>query len=306
MPAFSFHDVVARPIALALLFATGVVACDPSQRPPRAAGAEVIIDDVGDTLVIGAPPQRIVSLNPSTTEVLFAIGAGARVVGRTTWDRWPDSARLVPDLGSALPPNVEAVLAAHPTLVLLYAGEDTRSAARALRRAGVPTLTLRTDRVADFVRTTRMLARATGDTLRARLVVDSVSATLERVRRATAGRARVTAFWKVWDRPLMTIGRGSFLSELVTIAGGTNLYDDLPSPSPTVTIEDVARRNPDVIFVTAGTEAALRSAAPWQAVRAVREHHFVAVDESLVGRPGVRLGEAAMSLARLLHPEVTP
>ena len=294
--------------AIAPLVAWSGAGCTGEARVVPPSEATLIIDDFGDTLrpMTGDRPQRIVSLNPATTELLFAIGAGARVVGRTTWDGWPDSAKLVPALGDALRPNVEAVLAARPTLVLLYASEDNRAAARTLRSAGIPTLTLRNDRIADFVRTTMLIARATGDTARARIVVDTVQATLERVRRSTALGPRPKAFWKVWDRPLMTIGRGSFLSELVSIAGGINLYDDLASPSPTVTLEDVAQRDPDVILVAPGTGDALRRAVPWQAVRAVREGHLAVIDTARVGRPGVRLGEAAVSLARILRPGALP
>ena len=306
MPAFLLSSSAARRVIAMIVGGMTMGGCERTVRARAAQAAPPIVDDFGDTSAFATTPARIVSLNPSTTEVLFAIGAGRRVVGRTTWDGWPDSARLVPDMGDALRPNIEAVLAARPDLVLLYASEDNRAAARSFRRAGVQTLTLRNDRISDFARTTMLLARATGDTARARTVVDSVSATLARVRNATTGLAHPRVFWKVYDRPLLTIGRGSFLSELVAIAGGINLYDDLASPSPAVTLEDVARRDPDIVMIAPGGEGPLREARAWRAVRAVREGRFALVDTARVGRPGVRLGEAAVSLAQRLHPEVTP
>ena len=130
--------------------------------------------------------MRIVSLLPSTTEILFAIGAGNRLVGRTTYDLWPAAARAVPDLGPGLRPNVEAVLAVHPDLVILYASDDNRDAARRLRAAGVPTAAFRVDRIAEFERVTRALGTLTGDSSAARATVDSVRATIARVRAATA------------------------------------------------------------------------------------------------------------------------
>ncbi len=304
MPAFLLSRTACAVVAVVGLLSA--MACERTSTARGAGGATIIVDDFGDTSTFAAAPTRIVSLNPSTTEVLFTIGAGGRVVGRTTWDAWPDSARLVPDMGDALRPNVETVLAARPDLVLLYASEDNRAAARAFRRAGVNTLTLRNDRISDFARTTTLLARATGDTMRARIVVDSVTATLERVRAATQGLPRPRVFLKSYDRPLLTIGKGSFLSELVTIAGGENLYDDLPSPSPAVTLENVARRDPDLVMVAPGGEGPLKNSPAWRAVRAVREGHFALVDTARVGRPGVRLGEAAVSLAKQFHPDVTP
>jgi len=127
--------------------------------------------------------------------------------------------------------------------------------------------------------------------------------TIARVRAATASLDRPTIFWHVWDAPIYTIGAGSYLNDLIEIAGGRNVYADLPAPSPQVSLEDIVRRDPR--YVLAGPEGAarLRASAAWQSVRAVREGRILVVDTMLVGRPSVRLGEAALSLARLLHAD---
>jgi ABC-type Fe3+-hydroxamate transport system substrate-binding protein len=290
------------PGSIAALLAAAALAC--GERPAERTGYE--IDDFGAVVALGAPPARIVSLNPTTTEILFALGAGPRLVGRTHWDLYPDSARRVPDMGDGLRPNVEAVLAARPDLVVLYASEDNRAAARALREAGVGTVALKVDRIAHFRRATTLLGRLVGDTTRARDVIDSVTRTLDRVRAATAAAPRTTVFWHVWDAPLMTVGGGSYMTELVDIAGGRNVYGHLAAVSPTVSIEDLLRRRPQVILAgAAGRERILGSAA-WRAVPAVRAGRVLVVDTALVGRPGVRLGEGAAHLARLLHPELAP
>ena len=167
-------------------------------------------------------------------------------------------------------------------------------------------MTLRIDRIAEFRRAARLIGAALGDTVRARNVVDSVDATLARVRRATAALPARSVFWRVWERPLLTIGGGSYLSELVTIAGGRNIYDSLPQPSPQVAMEDVIRRNPDVVLTSPDGAVKWASTPAWRALPAVRAGRVLVVDTMLVGRPSVRLGEAALSLARLLHPDVTP
>lgn len=268
-----------------------------------ASPAPALRDDFGQTVVPGNA-RRIVSLNPATTEMLFAIGAGSRLIGRTTWDSYPDSARQVPDMGPGLRPNLEVVLAARPDLVILYASADNRSAADRLRSLGVTTLAVKNDSIGDLARTMRLLARVTGDSARAEVVVDSVHATLGRVRAATAGLERRTAFWYIWDSPLITIGRGSFMSELLDIAGAKNLYDDIAAPSANVALEDVVTRNPH--WVVAGPEGTrnLRDDSRWRALPAVRAGRIIMADTALVGKPSVRLGEAAVSLARLLHPGI--
>ncbi|MDB4882673.1 MAG: ABC-type transporter, periplasmic subunit, partial [Gemmatimonadetes bacterium] len=237
-----------RFAAVVNIIATVVSLLAGCERAPRHLASRTT-DDFGDTIVVAAPPRRIVSLNPSTTELLFAIGAGDRMVGRTAYDVWPVAARALPDVGPGLRPNVEAVLAVHPDLVVLYASDDNRDAARRLRAAGVATAAYRVDRIADFQRVTRALGALTGDTLAARETVDSVSATLERVRAATTALPRPTVFWPLYDQPLLAVGSGSYLDELIAIAGGTNVYGFMTAPSPRITLEDLVQRDPQVILL---------------------------------------------------------
>lgn len=290
---------VRRSICFGLAIASLLAACNPS-RSGKLAGE----DDFGDSVRVGKIPTRIVSLNPATTEILFTLGAGSRLVGRTKYDLWPDSARFIPALGDGIRPNVEVVLGTRPDLVILYASEDNRAAAGRFRTAGVNTLSLKIDHISDFRRSTALLGAILGDSARARIVTDSVYRSLERVRSATAGLRRPTVFWHVWDAPLITIGGGSFMNELVDIAGARNVYADIEGPSESISLEDVAKRNPD--FILAGPIGASRigNDPRWKIVRAAREGRVLVVDTLLVARPSVRLGEAAVSLARLLHPGV--
>ena len=284
-----------------------VVACNPASEQ-RAATSEqrVAVDDAGHPLPAPARRTRIVSLIPATTEILFALGAGDRVVGRTHWDGWPPEVVNVPDLGDGIRPSIETVLTARPDLVVLYASGENRDAASALRAAGVPVISLRIDSIAEFERAALLLGDAVGEPHRAQVVVDSVRQTLERVRRATSGRTRPTVFMLAWDTPLMTIGSGSFLSELVDIAGGQNVFGDLEGPSPQVSFEEVLKRDPQYILGRPETAGNLRAKARWLGLPAVRDGRVLVMDTVLVGRPGVRLGEAAVSIARLLHPGVIP
>jgi iron complex transport system substrate-binding protein len=293
MPALRFALVVALTV---------LAACAPA--PERAAGG--MVDDFGDTLALAAPPQRIVSLNPPTTEILFALGAGPRIVGRTRWDTRPDSALRVPDVGDGIRPNVEAVLARRPDLVVLYASNDNRPAAERFRAAGIATWALKIDSIAEFVRAVDQLGRILGDTARARLTRDTVLRALDSVRAATSARTPRTAVWHVWDEPLIVIGGGSYMNELVEIAGGRNIYRDMPEPSPQVSMEDIVRRNPEVVLAGPVGAERLRADPAWRSLPAVREGRVLVVDTTLVGWPAVRLGEAARSLARLLHPEPAP
>jgi ABC-type Fe3+-hydroxamate transport system substrate-binding protein len=259
-------------------------------------------DDFGDSIAVAPPPRRIVSLNPTTTELLYAIGAGARVVGRTTYDYYPPQVRAVADLGPGLRPNVEAVLAIRPDLVILYASEDNRDAARRLRASGIRTVAYRVDRIVDFARVTLALGRLTGDSAAARVTVDTVQTTLDRVRAQTRALPHPTAFWILWESPLLSVGGGSFLNELLEVAGARNVYDSLPAPSPAVSFEDLLRRDPDVVLASPVTRGRLLADPRWRALRAVREGRVLVFDTTIVNGPSARIGASAGALARLLHP----
>jgi len=289
-----------RIASLLVVAALAVSACSPERGNPSVS----LTDDFGDTIVVRGAPRRVVSLNPATTEIAFAIGAGDRLVGRTHWDLYPVEARAVPDLGSGIRPNVEAVLGVRPDLVLLYASIDNRPAATRLRAAGVNTLSLKIDRIADFHRAVRLIGLLLGDSVSGAKVSDSVARTLGRVERATALLPRPTVFWHIWDAPLITIARGSYMNELITIAGGRNVYGDMAAASPTVGIEDVLQRNPS--YIITGPEGAKKIKADprWAAAPAVKERRVLVVDTALVGRPAARLGEAALALAKLFHPDI--
>ena len=308
MPVISFcrRSIAVAALAVAMLAACGRATERQASEQTTAGTAHPRVDDAGDSLPPPVRRSRIVSLSPATTEILFALGAGERLVGRTHWDAWPPEAARVPDLGDGIRPSVETVISARPDLVVLYATGDNRSAAQSLRAAGIPVISLRIDLIEEFERATLVLGDAIGEPERARIVVDSVRATLDRVRAATANQARPTVFMLAWQEPLMTIGKGSFLSELVEIAGGRNVFSDLNGPSPQISFEELLRRDPQFILGRPETVEMLAGNERWRRLAAVRDRRVLVMDTAVVGRPGVRLGEAAVSIARQLHPGIIP
>ncbi|GDX87354.1 cobalamin-binding protein [Gemmatimonadota bacterium] len=280
-----------------------IAACDT--RPRDAAGTSYVVDDFGDSVRVG-PARRIVSLNPVATEFLFVAGAGERVVGRTHWDHYPPAADAVPDLGNGIDPNVEAVLGAKPDLVILYMNASNRRAALGLQAAGVRTLTVRTDQIADLTRLADLFAAVTGDSA-GRTAVDSVMRSVDAVRRMPRPATPPRAFWVLFDGgpQVWTMGRGSFMNELLEIAGATNVFGDIAAPSAQVSLEEVVKRNPDLFVVGPKTADRLKANSAWNATAAVRARRFAIVDSALVGRPGMRLGEAARHVRRLVVGDST-
>jgi iron complex transport system substrate-binding protein len=274
----------------ALLAACGTRAAAPG-------GSLVAVDDLGDTVRLARPAERVVSLSPATTELVFALGAGDRLVGRTRWDDYPPAARDVPDVGDGIPPNIEAVLARHPDLVLLYRSPQNADAATRFRAAGAQVLVLTLDHLTDVSRLARRLAPllgrdGAGDSLAT--AFDSALAA------ASAGADSLhgpSVLLLAWDQPPMTIGAGSFQSEILARAGGRNIFGDVRSPSATVSLEAIAARNPDLILVTDSGTPPFARRPEWQVVPAVRAGHFVHLVSAAFGRPSPRAPE----LIRLLR-----
>jgi iron complex transport system substrate-binding protein len=259
------------------------------------------VDDAGYATRLERPPERVVSLIPATTELLFALGEGGRLVGRTSWCDYPAEAAGVPDLGNGIDFNVEAVLAARPGLVLVYRSGAHRAGVERLRGLGVPVFELATDRMGDLARTARLVGRALGIEARADSLVGALDRDLQSATVSPSGPVRPSVFLLSWDRPVITLGQGSFLSELVERAGGRNLFADLTTPSAQVSIEAVAARDPDFILVSGTGEPSIAGRPEWRAVRAVRERRFVRVEGSAFNRPSPRAADAVRQLAAALR-----
>ncbi|MGI8510488.1 MAG: ABC transporter substrate-binding protein [Gemmatimonadaceae bacterium] len=261
-------------------------------------------DDFGRQVDLTTRPTRVVSLNPTTTEIIFAIGAQSRLIGRSHWDKWPAAAKSKPDLGDGIRPNVEQLIAAAPDVVILYATEANRDASTRLAHAGIATISLRINTVQQFDRATRLLARVFGDSLAGAVVADSVERSLARVRDATRDLPHPTVVWRLADRPPIVVGGGSFMNEMLQAAGATNLYAQIAEPSPVVSIEDIVTRDPDVVVIGGDIGASATSFGAWNAVPAVRQGKVISVSSDLVARPSVQMGAAAWALARALHPRL--
>jgi len=264
---------------------------------PSGAAALRLVDDAGDTVALARPAARVVSLIPAATELLYAIGAGPALVGRTDWCDHPPEASAVPSVGAGLEPNIEAVVAARPDLVILYPSPQTAVAAARLRSLGIPAMQWRTDGIADLRRGVVHLGLLTGHLEDARTVVARLDSALAAATRSRAVRPRVLILG--WDSPPIAIGRASFLSELVERAGGENVFGDLAAASGPVGLETIVSRDPDLILAM-DEMPDIATRPQWQVVRAVRERRFLVVQGTDLLRPTPRAGAAVHRLAAAL------
>src|SRR6266496_4019191 len=252
---------------LAGLVALAAVACARGEHAPAAGPA--VTDDAGRRVALAVPARRIVSLLPSFTEILFAIGAGHRLVGRTTWCDYPPAALAVPSVGDGMPPSVEAVAARRPDLVVLYRSGPNVTAAEQLERLGIRTVLLDLNLLEQLGPAARRLGLLTGH----QQAGDSLAAALDSLAVQPPFPSTQSLVFVVWDNPPIVIGAGSYLDRLAALAGARNVFHDIGSPSAQVSIETIVARDPE--FVAVLSESAVlppyATRPEWRVVRAVRE-----------------------------------
>jgi iron complex transport system substrate-binding protein len=296
---------------LPLLAAAAVLAaCGGAAPRVEVASAVVVVDDAGDTLRLAAPARRIVSLAPSVTETLLALGAREQLAGRTDYDRDPAVATL-PSVGGGLDPSLEALVALRPDLVIGWHTTGGSPVAARLREMGIPFLAVRTTDTVDVFRTIGVLGRAAGRERAADSVAAAVREQLAAVRASVQGRPLPSVLYVISDDPPMTAGPWTFSIQLLEVAGGRTAFPDVTGQPQYVSLEEVVRRQPEVVLVPLGGDAAaglraLRSRPGWRELRAWETGRVLAVPMDSVHRMGPGIAETARIFRDALHPEAAP
>jgi iron complex transport system substrate-binding protein len=307
-----FLPLLALSLLLAACDAGGGASARPDSAPSAPAdSAVVLVDDAGRRVRLPRPARRVVSLIPSATEVLVAVGAGDRLVGRTDFDHGP-AVDALPSVGGGMNPSIEAIVALRPDLVLGWETRGDQSTRRRLEELGVPVFAVEADDTSDVFRTVGSLGRLTGRVRAADSLAAGLRRELAEVAASVAGRPQPTVFFLVWNDPPMTAGPQTFISQVLGVAGGRNVFADVAGEWPNVALEEIVRRQPDVLVLPQGEKGGahdvdqLRRAPGWRELRAMREGRVVTIDAEMMNRPGPRLGEAARALRDALHPGAAP
>jgi iron complex transport system substrate-binding protein len=251
---------------------------------------------------------RVVALAPSLTEIVVALGASDRLVARTDFDDDPMVSRL-PSVGQGLDPSLEALAGSGVDLVLIPASRGAPALIERLAGVGIRGVSLPTQSVTDIYRAAARLGTLLDRTAEADSIIAVVAGALDAVRQRVEGQDPVSVLYVVWSDPPMTTGPGTFIDEVIRIAGGRNVFDDALMEWPTVGFETIVDRDPAVILwprgeITQENVQQLTAAPGWRDVRAVQAGRIELIDGDLFNRPGPRVTEAAEALARILHPEV--
>jgi iron complex transport system substrate-binding protein len=254
----------------------------------------------------GREPGRIVSLAPSVTETLFALGVGSRVVAVSDYCDYPPEARRLPKIGSFLDPSIEAIVAQRPDVVIGVPSPGNHTAVETLQNLGIRVAVSDPEHLADLAPVTRMIAAAAGVPEAGERLIAEIDRGMDAVRARVATQPPRRVLMAIGQDPLVAVGDTSFLGELIVAARGINVAPP-GNPWPHVNVEYVVARDPEVIIDSSmGTEEGSAAARFWErlpSIAAVREHRVYAFRDYRALRPGPRLPAAFENLARLIHPE---
>jgi iron complex transport system substrate-binding protein len=266
---------------------------------------KTIRDGLGREVTIGKAPQRLVSLTPSVTENLYALGLGDRVVGVSSFSDYPPEAASKPVVGDAFQLNYEEILLLEPDLIIGDA-QLVKNYMAKLEELGLPVLAINPSNLREVMDALMLLGKATGAVDAAAQVIGEMEDKIqwvETIVRDLPHEARPLVFVEVWDEPLMTCGPGSFMQELIELAGGQNLAADAGDAWVEYSSELVVERDPEVILLTRPYVDELMARSAWQGISAVRNGRVVEVNSDPFVRTTPRLADALVELATILHPE---
>lgn len=289
----------------------------PSASPSTSASPITLIDNTGNTVTLNAYPQRIVSLAPANTQILFAVGAGDQVVGVTDYCNYPYNfsawveAGNMTSIGSYYGPAIEPIVALNPDLVVAALGSS--DTADQLRSLGYNVLTLNPADLNGVLQNIILVGNATGHETQATTLANSLQQRIDVVVNAVAdATTRPKVYDEIWSDPYMSVGQGTFIDGLIYLAGGQNIFGNSTTAYPEVSAEAIIEQNPDVIIFPSsmgvddfwGSFADVANRPGWNTITAIQNNAMYTINGDMINQPGPRQVDALEILAKIIHPEI--
>lgn len=315
-------------LLLSLLLVFSIVGCTPKEKSNEelsledidSQGDEVggelssfpveIEDSFGNKVTIEEEPTKIVSLAPNNTEVLFALGLGDKVIGVTSYCDYPEEAKTKEIVGDFSGNNLEKIVELAPDLVLIY-GDGNEADNKILKDAGIKILGFMPETIDAVINDIETVGKATGKDKEATKLIDTMNNKKEEILNKVKGQESVKVFYEIWHDPLMAAGKGSYIDELITLAGGENIAEDADGAYPQYDLEQLVERNPEVYLTSSDTEdktiESIKSRPGYENISAItndRIYIFEGNESNIMSRPGPRIVEALELVAKSIHPEL--
>jgi len=265
-----------------------------------------IEDGFGRKVNIEEAPERIISLAPSNTEILFALGLDEKIVGVTSFDNYPEEALEKEEIGSVSEFNIEKVLELEPDLVVSSGLSDEEDIER-LEEADIAVISYEPGSIDETIEVIKEIGKATDSVEEANTVTDDMLSKKEEIVEKVKDVEDVKVFYEIWHEPLQAAGPGSFMDELITLAGGENVAKDAKEAYAEYDLEQLVEKDPEVYLAADDGEKTIEDIAErpgYEEITAVKEENIYLLDDDISSRPGPRIVEALELVAEAIHPEI--
>ena len=259
---------------------------------PGNADDIVVRDDLGNMLRLMQPAQRIISLSPHATELLFAAGAGDKIVGVTEYSDYPPAAKSIQQIGNFNSIDLERVSLLKPDLIIAWQSGNPAAAIARLRELGYPLFLSEPRSLLDIPKNLQRLAKLAGTEAQAQRAIDVYNNKLQQLKARYAEKERLSVFYEIWNQPMMTVNGQHIINEVIEFCGGRNIFAQLKVLAPTVTVEPVLAANPQVIIASSSKGEApawLNDWRQWKTLDAVRYNNLFHVDADTINRHTPRI-----------------
>jgi iron complex transport system substrate-binding protein len=295
-------------IVFVIGFALFLAGCSRSQPPARdTSNLTQITDEAGRTITVPQPVTRFVSLAPNLTEIVFALGAGDGLVGRTTYCTFPAEAQRVETVGDTLKPSIERIIALKPQVVFVSTASQLEAFTTELEAHQIAVYVTDSHDLDGVFSSMRRIGEVLGKRAEADALLEQLERRVKAVEQQVAVRAPVRVFYQMSDEPLYTIGRDAFITDLLKRAGGISVTADVPGAWPKFSAESALAARPEAIILPTGGSmgnANSNIAAALKQSPAALHGRVYKINDDLLSRPGPRSVDGLEELARSLHPEV--
>lgn len=294
------------PIIAFLLISMLFVGCQQTNGSAESNKPGTIVDSMGREVFLDKTPEKIVSLSPSNTEILFALGLGDKVVGVSEYTDYPEEAQNLPVVGAFNDPNVELILDTEPDLVIM--GDKLQAdTMKKLESLNIPFAAIEGTTFEEVIDSIHLLGKLLGKQDKAQEITKDMKNKAQKVQDDVKDADKPTAYFVMfYGQDNYTSGPGSFVNELIEMAGGETITKDAPVPWPNYSLEKLVEKDPDILLVSSdlGDLEGVKSAEGYKELTAVKEDRVYMIDANTVTRPGPRLADGLESIAKILHPDL--
>ncbi len=269
-----------------------------------ASASRSIRDELGRDIVVPDHPHRLICLAPSITDTVYELGRGDDVVGITDYTKYPPEAKQKPSVGGVINPSIEALVALKPDLVLAIGDLNSSDLVRSIEHLGIPVFIVAPHGVEGIYHSIGSIGKAINQEAQASALIARLRAREQAVRERVAGKKAPSVLFLVWSDPIITAGRGAFITELISIAGGKSVSDDLPNEWPRLSFETIIARQPEYLLLTRGSPTSLQTLqqqGAWQRLEAVKKGKIFYADDR-IDFPSPLAFDALEDLAKQFHP----